>query len=106
MKARTPQEPPSRSVNELAELLLGKRRRWAAIPPDLATSTLLGTDPLGSSQPRQEVPMLVPVMPPQPKRPVLDLVCTCGITFEPLPWYDPDLDQPICDGCAGGRDGR
>lgn len=50
--------------------------------------------------------MLVPVMPPQPKRPVLDLVCTCGITFEPLPWYDPDLDQPICDGCAGGRDGR
>jgi hypothetical protein len=43
---------------------------------------------------------------PQPQRPVLDLVCTCGIIFEPLPWYDPDLDQPICDGCAGDRDGR
>ena len=36
------------------------------------------------------------------KRPALELVCSCGIEFEPLPWSSPDLDQPICDDCADG----
>jgi hypothetical protein len=29
-----------------------------------------------------------------------EIVCPCGITFEPLPWHDEDLDEPVCDGCA------
>jgi hypothetical protein len=35
----------------------------------------------------------------QPNPPT-ELVCSCGITFEPLPWYDEDLDKPACDECA------
>jgi hypothetical protein len=33
-------------------------------------------------------------------RPVPELVCQCGITFEPLPCYDADNDEPLCDECA------
>ena len=29
-----------------------------------------------------------------------ELVCPCGITFEPLPWFDENLDEPLCDECA------
>jgi hypothetical protein len=32
-----------------------------------------------------------------------ELVCPCGLTFEPLPWYDEDLDEPLCDECAERR---
>jgi hypothetical protein len=42
-------------------------------------------------------------MPPQPKRLVLDLVCPCGITFEPLPWFNAERDEPVCDACADGE---
>ena len=45
-------------------------------------------------------------MQPQPAPAALELVCRCGLAFEPLPWSNPDLDQPICDGCADDRDGR
>jgi hypothetical protein len=34
-------------------------------------------------------------------RPVRELVCSCGITFEPPPWHDPDDDEPLCIECAG-----
>jgi hypothetical protein len=36
-------------------------------------------------------------------RPVPELVCQCGITFEPLLCYDADNDEPLCDECADGR---
>jgi hypothetical protein len=29
-----------------------------------------------------------------------ELTCPCGITFEPLPWFDADLDEPVCDECG------
>jgi hypothetical protein len=31
-----------------------------------------------------------------------EFVCPfpCGITFEPLPWFDAELDEPVCDECA------
>jgi len=34
-----------------------------------------------------------------------ELVCPfpCGITFEPLPWFDAELDEPVCDACADGE---
>jgi hypothetical protein len=35
----------------------------------------------------------------QPNSPA-ELVCSCGATFEPLPWFDEDLDEPVCDECA------
>jgi hypothetical protein len=44
------------------------------------------------------LPMLHPVM-----RPVPELVCPCGITFEPRPWHDADDDEPLCDECADGK---
>jgi hypothetical protein len=42
----------------------------------------------------------------QSQRSVLELVCPCGITFEPLPSYDPDADEPVCDSCADVYGGR
>lgn len=42
----------------------------------------------------------------QPKQLTLfpeELVCPCGITFEPLPWFDEELDEPLCDECAGNE---
>ena len=33
--------------------------------------------------------------------PRAELVCRCGLAFEPLPWFDPELDKPVCDECAG-----
>jgi hypothetical protein len=41
-------------------------------------------------------------MQPQPN-PRADLVCRCGLTFEPLPWFDAELDEPLCDECADGE---
>jgi hypothetical protein len=32
--------------------------------------------------------------------PLSEFVCSCGITFEPLPWHDEDLTEPLCDECA------
>jgi hypothetical protein len=32
--------------------------------------------------------------------PTVEPVCPCGITFEPLPWFNEDLDGPVCDECA------
>ena len=32
--------------------------------------------------------------------PRAELVCRCGVTFEPLPGFDPELDEPVCDVCA------
>jgi hypothetical protein len=29
-----------------------------------------------------------------------ELICPCGITFEPPPWFDEDRDEPLCDECA------
>jgi hypothetical protein len=29
---------------------------------------------------------------------VMEVVCACGITFEPLPYTDPD--EPLCDECS------
>lgn len=40
----------------------------------------------------------VPVVPAE----VEIVCCSCGITFEPLPWFDPELDEPVCDECADG----
>jgi hypothetical protein len=39
----------------------------------------------------------------QTQRPVLELVCLCGITFEPLPWFNAELDKRVCDECADGQ---
>jgi hypothetical protein len=34
-------------------------------------------------------------------RPVpVELVCRCGITFEPPPWHDHDDGEPLCVECA------
>jgi HNH endonuclease len=41
--------------------------------------------------PESEVPMQ-----DQPN----EIVCPCGITFEPLPWFNEDLDESVCDECA------
>jgi hypothetical protein len=38
---------------------------------------------------------------PRPKQSVL--ACQCGITFEPLPWFDPDRDEVLCDECANSK---
>ena len=32
-----------------------------------------------------------------------ELVCRCGLTFEPLPWFDAESDEPLCDECANGE---
>jgi hypothetical protein len=33
--------------------------------------------------------------------PPVELTCLlCGITFEPLPWFNADFDKPLCDECA------
>jgi hypothetical protein len=32
----------------------------------------------------------------------IEVVCSCGITFEPLPWFDPESEEPVCDECADG----
>ena len=29
-----------------------------------------------------------------------ELICPCGITFEPLPWFDAELDESLCDECG------
>jgi hypothetical protein len=34
------------------------------------------------------------------KSAVQEIVCPCGITFEPPPWFDKDRDEPLCDECA------
>jgi hypothetical protein len=39
-------------------------------------------------------------MQPQLAPDILKLVCSCGITFEPLCLFDPELDEPLCDECA------
>jgi hypothetical protein len=36
----------------------------------------------------------------QTKTNPLELVCPCGITFEPTRWFDADLDEPLCDECG------
>jgi hypothetical protein len=41
-------------------------------------------------------------MQPQPS-PRAELVCRCGLTFEPLPGVDAELDEPVCDECADGE---
>jgi hypothetical protein len=33
----------------------------------------------------------------------VELACPCGITFEPLPWFNEDLDEPMCDECANAH---
>jgi hypothetical protein len=30
----------------------------------------------------------------------LELICPCGITFEPLPWFDSEDEELHCDECA------
>jgi hypothetical protein len=40
-----------------------------------------------------------------PMRPVpAELVCRCGITFEPPSWHDPDNDEPLCVECDKAYD--
>jgi hypothetical protein len=61
----------------------------------------------GSGSPKEkefalEVIVNEPLMPRPVTRPVRELVCPCGITFEPQPWHDPDADEPLCDECSPG----
>ena len=30
----------------------------------------------------------------------LELVRSCGITFEPAGWFTAELDEPLCDECG------
>jgi hypothetical protein len=36
----------------------------------------------------------------------VELICPCGITFEPLPWFNENLDGPVCDECADHATGK
>jgi hypothetical protein len=36
----------------------------------------------------------------EPSMQPTELVCRCGLTFEPLPGFDAELDEPVCDQCA------
>ena len=47
-----------------------------------------------------DLPMPRTVMRPVPA----ELVCRCGITFEPPSWHDPDNDEPLCVVCDKTND--